>query len=64
MSRAERVRNTIVRHCNNCCIGICEVCILNTLKNILDERFIENGEHTRKKRASNKFRKRTTVKKA
>ena len=38
-SRAEELRNNIVVYCNRqCCMGFCEICILNTIKEFLDKR--------------------------
>lgn len=36
MGKVDLTRKVIDKHCNNCCIGLCEVCIINTIRVILN----------------------------
>ena len=58
MIKIVAVRETILKHCKNCCFGICKVCILNTLKKILNYERGKNGKSSRSKSKSSSKSKR------
>ena len=55
MAKIEKVRAVIIKHCDKCCIGVCQVCILNTIKKILN---YEGCNYARTKKSNSRTKSR------
>lgn len=56
MAKIEKVRAVIIKHCDKCCIGVCQVCILNTIKKILNYEGCNYVRTTKKSNSHTKSR--------